>query len=881
MPRKIKKYYVCILISIVFTTAAFSEESTGWKIAGPFSSSVSESVLNELDFDYLTLFKMSASGEAEARATTVSSVGEMAWKDAKAAATNNGVDFIAAFGAVENSVAYAYRSFHSSAAVQTVMQIGSDDGVKIWLNGELVFGNHVNRSLVDGQDAVLVKLREGENRLLVKVAQGWGDWGFSLTFSDPEVERRRARTVKPVSLRICLDNNTTPPGGSLTGTIVSEPAALIDGYVLVHLIDGSGAVLGSARCTVSERFSIPVPEKVPELCYVRAEGKGEASGLRSVDCPIGIGDAAYLFHSALATARTVSSVLRPGAEGNLSTCPDPKATLKFLVSAIRGEIPSGLKTRDSTLLALKDIKAIAYNGAPLGGLHRYAYHSSFDGSVQPYTLYVPGGYDSRQRYGLVLALHGAQGNDWDMAAAIAAAEPKDMLVLAPYGRGDMGWSTSGERDAIDVLDLVTKYYSIDPDRIYLTGRSMGGFGTWRLGSLYASRFAAIAAFAGWTGDDSLENLINIPVLVVHGEDDETVPIDSDRRAVQILQKLGARVRFDSLPGVGHDAMGAWMQIEGPERLLKWFRQWKRSAWPSEVRARTSQARYGRQYWIGVEELIKPLTQAAIDSKILDGRHISIDTENVALFSIDLGHPKLAESGRLLLLVDGINLTVDAGSRRAFFALGSDGRFRVMRDNPVLLPNGGGGLAGIFDDSVCIVYGSARPGRTAINREAARVLASFAGATTVSIGAVSGLIPVVSDMEVDDDIIKNKSLILVGCGDENRVLARIAQHLALPLSAAGGFSAGGREYKGTGMIQICPNPEAPNRLVCVFSFPFEKTKVVSYAAGLLASVRSFGDGQSGICGFGTPDLMVVDRSKGLLWSGSFDRGWKRLIELSSQ
>ncbi len=886
MPRIIESTRFALMLFIIFyllPSPIASEEAAGWLIAGPFKSEGSGGLSDGLDTDYLELFRMSAAGEEDVRPNTVSGGGEIPWKDAGSASSARGVDFIAAFGAVEDSVAYAYRSFRSSAAIQSVMRIGSDDGVKVWLNGELVFGNHVNRSLVEGQDAVIVSLREGENRLLVKVGQGWGEWGFSLAFVDPQIEREAAQAATPTALRVCLDRNTAIPGGRLTGTVMTDPAALIEGSALVELVDDSKKVLGSAVCAVSGRFSIPVPETAPQVCYIRAEGKQAASGLRAVMQPIAVGDPLHLARSAAATARVAAAVLFADTGRRPRSCPDPKATLDFLVSELEDRIPSGLRTRDSSIFAVRDVEAVAYGSSPLPGLRRYAYRSSFDDSVQPYTLYVPENYDPRRRYSLVLALHGARGNDWDMAAAIAGAAPDDMLILAPYGRGDMGWSMTGERDAIDVLDLVTDFYSIDPDRIYVTGRSMGGFGTWRLGALYASRFAAIAPFAGWTSTESLENLIHIPVLVVHGEDDDTVPIDPDRQAVQVLRKLGARVHFDALPGVGHDAMAAWMREEGPDRLLRWFRQWKRSSWPDEVRTRTNQARYGRRYWVGIEELAKPLSPAAVDARILDARHLSVETENVTSFSLDLRHPKLAASGRILILVDGINLTADAGSERAFFSMGADGRFRAARDRLLgssTIPNRGGGLAALFDGPLCIVYGTAKLSRAEANKETAFALVGRGREGALSSAADMGFIPVLADTEVDEGLVASRSLILVGGVDENKVVARIARRLPVPV-AAGPAKAAGRTFTGAGMMQVCPNPEAPARLVCVIAFPFEKDRLVSYAAGLFAAMRSFGDSRAGLCGFATPDLMIVERSKGLIWSASFDREWTRLIELFSQ
>jgi len=873
---------LCAALFLAIALAS-AQEARGWLVAGPFGASETSGFAGALDADFLASSGMSKAGEAGARPSAIAVGPGPAWKDAGPAGRVDGVDFIAAFGQVEDSVAYAFTTFRSAAELESVMRIGSDDGVKVWLNGELVFGHHVNRALLAGQDAVLVRLKAGENRLLVKVSQGWGSWEFSVSFADPESERAAAYGIKPTSLAICLDEGAARPGGLLSGVVMTSPAAIIGGNAKIILEDGSGKRLGSAIAPISGRFSIPLPPDAAEICLVRAEGSGDAASLKASPTRIVVGDPAFIVSKSLASARTAASVMVPGRIALRGPCPDPEATLRFLVSELEGRVPEGLKTRESTLLAIGDAYSVAYGAAPLGGLHRYAYRSVLDGSVQPYSLYVPEGYDPGRSYGLVVALHGAQGNDWDMAASIAAAEPRDMLIVAPYGRGDLGWSASGEVDAMDVLDLVSAFYSIDPDRVYLTGRSMGGFGTWRLGQLYSSRFAAIAPFAGWTSAEALENLVNIPVLVVHGEEDYDVPIDDDRAAVSVLAKLGGNVRFDALRGVGHDAMGAWMEELGPERLLSWLRRWKRDAWPDKAKARTDRALYGRHSWVRIEDLSKPLSLAALDAEIVDSRHVIVETENLSAFSLDLRHPKLAASGSILLLVDGMNLTADARSARARFELGAKGAFRPAPDpDPAeadaRAPNPGGGIASLYNQPLCIVYGTNKASRKAINEDAALALAGRDRAGILSGGASLGEIPVLADTEVDAALLASRSLILVGSAEENSVIARIAPRLPAPIGK-GGPTVLGRNYGKAGMIQVCPNPEAPGRLVCVFDLPFPGDKVRGYAAGLSIALRSFGS-KSGIGGFSTPDLVVVDASKGTLWSGSFDRGWKRLVELYS-
>jgi hypothetical protein len=881
-PAAARRLGASLALAAAIACPAAAQAAEGWLIAGPFAAG-SQGLADPLDLDFLASSGLAAEGEAAARPSLVQAVGKESWKESAAATSQDGagVDFIAAFGQVEDAVAYAYRSFRSASAVDAVMRLGSDDGAKVWINGKLVFGNHAHRALSDGQDAVLVRLEKGENRVLVKVGQGWGSWGFLLRFADPAVERKAALVASPGALALCLDEDSGRPGGTISGSVMTaSPAALVEGGAVITLRDAGGAPLASARAPISGRFSLRVPEGATELCYLGAVGTGRAAGLSAPAMALVVGDPSFLLRSALATARVASASLARSASPSPRSCPDPAATLEFLAAELEGRIPAALQTREALMLALGDIKSAAYGTEPLPGLHRYAYRSKVDGAVQPYSLYVPPGYDPSRRYGLVLALHGASGNDYDMAASIASANPPDMLVLAPFGRGDLGWSATGETDAMDVLDLALGGYSVDPERVYLTGRSMGGFGTWRLGQLYARRFAAIAPFAGWTGTDCLENLVNTPVLVVHGEADDTIPIDEDRAAVAILKELGCEVRFDSLPGAGHDAMGAWFEAGGPERLLDWFRPRRLAAWPDKVMARTSQARYGRQAWVGILGLSRPLAEAGIDAAVVDERHISIETENVAAFSLDLRHPKLASSGRLLLLVDGKNLTADAGSAEAVFELGQDGRFKAAaprRAAAGIPPNGGSGFAGLFEGPVAFVYGTGVASRAGVNRRAALALAGRDENGPLPGGIILGTFPVLRDTEVDALYAASHSLVLVGGVEENSALARLAGRLPVAIGR-GSVEVAGRSFKKAGTIMVCPNPEAPGRLLCVFALPFDEARVAAYGGGLSAALGAFGSNR-GACGFGTPDLTILDSAMKVAWMGSFDRSWEDLVDLS--
>jgi len=190
-----------------------------------------------------------------------------------------------------------------------------------------------------------------------------------------------------------------------------------------------------------------------------------------------------------------------------------------------------------------------------------------------YLLYLPKDYEeSDQKFPLVLFLHGAgeRGNDLEKVKVHGLPklvnEGKDFpfIVVSPQCPDLMIWN-------IDVLssllDEIEANYRVDKNRIYLTGLSMGGHGTWSLALAQPNRFAAIAPVCGWA-DTSKANLIaNLPVWVFHGAKDVVVPVKSSEDMVSALKNYGSNVKLTIYPEANHDS---WTETYNNEELYKWF-----------------------------------------------------------------------------------------------------------------------------------------------------------------------------------------------------------------------------------------------------------------------------------------------------------------------
>jgi poly(3-hydroxybutyrate) depolymerase len=193
-----------------------------------------------------------------------------------------------------------------------------------------------------------------------------------------------------------------------------------------------------------------------------------------------------------------------------------------------------------------------------------AYRSSFDGKLVPYRVFVPSNYNKSKKYPLLVMLHGAGGNETDFVDAYRKlfpkfAEERGYIIASVNGRGPLSGYTKesgGEQDVLDVADLMKKNYSVDASRVYLGGHSMGGGGTWRLGLLYADRWAGLIPLAGSNpsalpGYEALLKTRKLPIMMVCGEKDALVAVAGCRTIAEKTKAIDAPLKYAEYPGADH------------------------------------------------------------------------------------------------------------------------------------------------------------------------------------------------------------------------------------------------------------------------------------------------------------------------------------------
>jgi predicted esterase len=221
------------------------------------------------------------------------------------------------------------------------------------------------------------------------------------------------------------------------------------------------------------------------------------------------------------------------------------------------------------------------------GFFRRAFRSKVDGTLQPYGIRVPAGFDARaaRRYPLIVFLHGSASDETNLSGFDFLSEG-DAIEIAPRGRGPSNAFTRdhAQEDIEEAIAAAIESYPIDRTRIVLTGFSMGGYGVYRTFYEHPERYRALAVFSGapdlgsqyfpseghpnFTDDRTLARFKAVPMFIFHGLQDLNCPFPVTQEVVAKLGRAGAKVELVTEEGAGH-------QRPGPEALRRyheWLRQ---------------------------------------------------------------------------------------------------------------------------------------------------------------------------------------------------------------------------------------------------------------------------------------------------------------------
>jgi predicted peptidase len=197
-----------------------------------------------------------------------------------------------------------------------------------------------------------------------------------------------------------------------------------------------------------------------------------------------------------------------------------------------------------------------------------------------YVLFVPHGYNGEKDFPLILFLHGAGERGDDGQAPVRQGignaikfkgkeKSFPFFVIFPQANKNGTWKASGDdaRRAMAMLKEVEKYYKIDSKRIYLTGLSLGGMGTWSLAAAHPDKWAAIVPICGGGDPATAEKIKHIPCWCFCGDKDAPKLLGGCRAMIKALKDAGAEPRYSEFPYVGHNS---WDSAYVTPELYPWL-----------------------------------------------------------------------------------------------------------------------------------------------------------------------------------------------------------------------------------------------------------------------------------------------------------------------
>ncbi len=465
-----------------------------------------------------------------------------------------------------------------------------------------------------------------------------------------------------------------------------------------------------------------------------------------------------------------------------------------------------------------------------------AYRCRTDGSPQPYYLRLPKGYTPDRPWPLVIFLHGyvpetCKAEPWVLPARQwAMAAERGVIMAMPHGRRNSDFLGIGEVDTLRVIEELRRWYRIDPDRILLTGCSMGGYGGWAIGLRQPDWFAGLALMSGqsdfftWERRDRGEvgfkswcilqnnpldlvpNAQHLPVLLQHGALDPLVPVVHSRLIVPEVQRLRYAIEYHEYANQGHYL---YWEDEYVRRILDWCVKQKRVAAPARVRFRTFTPRQGRAYWVDVRGLHKWGPPADVTA-VAEPSEVRVQCTNVSELWLDLP-ASLVGTGRPLKVNQQALGTVTPGPRRV--RIGADGRPQPLEaaTPPADRPRTGPARE-VFNQPFRLVWASGGDAaRVAYNQGEAERLRQ------VWWDFCEGWPPLSADRDLTAEQVREHNLVIFGEPDAV-TLAGIAEPAKiLPEGikmAPQVYTVGQHTYQGAnlGMILLAPHPLHAQRLI---------------------------------------------------------------------
>lgn len=781
----------------------------------------------------------------------------------------------------EFTVGYAYTTVTPAQPGTAALAVGSDDGVRVWLNGRLVHDHAIRRGVRPDEDLVPVALEAGENRILVKVEQGTGGWGVCL------------RVLHPSEALAVFSRMLTP-------TIVSDEPGRLVIATNQHLAGLAGPEHVVAVEVVGAGGRIAASKTVPNGDRVFLDPSSWADGSYEIICSMTAPDARLLVRRlpwykgdpAAAAGEVVASAVR--ADATTIVGAHHAMLADMLLNNAGGDLdevlPSQLSRLYGPLMEFEELlleQAGQTGGVRSRGFVRLAYFDEVDDSPQFCRAYLPAGYTPDRKWSLIVNLHGYYAENppyvgwWDIDRRYdGAADQGIAIVIHPMGRYNTSYRGIGDADVLRCIELAKRRFAVDENRVYLTGYSMGGGGTWHVGTRHPDLFAALGPYYGgwdyhvWIDREGIANmterarflaeaessfaqadqLLNVPVWVMHGDADTLVEPDQSRYVVRMLQRWGYDIRYHEVPGRGHEALGT------EDALYSWFLQHERDPNPRHVRVRSADLEGAAAYWVKIGQREDPFAFINADVEVVGPNTIRLDTDNALEVTLSPGGALVDRAQPLDVIWNGADVRTVRLDPEGEVTLRAD---HYQPSGVVKTPRIEGPVADLQTTPFAVVIGTSSP-----DPMMRRLCRKYAESAAGDWQRRQHTTPrVFADSEITDEDMRKYSLILFGGPDENIATKKLIGDLPLRISSDE-IVVDGRAFPApdAALKMVYPNPLNPERYVSVIAAT--SPKGMCFADHLPDSLDfCIGDGRipDGEAGRPEEKLFVV--------SGSFGHAWR--------
>ncbi len=536
------------------------------------------------------------------------------------------------------------------------------------------------------------------------------------------------------------------------------------------------------------------------------------------------------------------------------------------------------------------------NRAPSPGEYAMQYYRAHtDDSVQTYSLWLPPSYVPKKKFALLIQLHGigpevaaGQRQTWQGQGTAEWIDTNQPVIVAhPFGRKNAFYQGIAEEDVLQVIAEIEQHYSVDLDRVFIMGHSMGGAGSYTVGLHFPDKFGSITPIdpAMWTPEDGEADLpewarpqaaiVRAPNLFPNAHN---LPVFFKNAGAGIqrastkfsdgIVAAGGFATMESFPGMPHHfaPQMSYSMFEAQATLMPIQRQ------PPTVKFYTTTLRYNQAYWVTLDQLEQHNRDTTITATYDDGKpsvqprrpgvppppaapsrapSLAVTTSNLAAFSLQLGTlPSPADSAVALpIKIDDREVITLNGAlpTEIHFAKSANGWSRVEAA-AVLAAGKRHGMQGpigdVFNERFLAVYGDGDRDLAIAELDAVR--------NPPGQSIIHGEFPMKAAAKITAEDIASSNLILFGTPATNPVLRRLAPRLPAALMGDG--------TGNPGVVFIYPNPENPARYVVVWTTKLLSILNAAPKLGYIQPVNLL------------PDYVRV-KDGAILSAGHFDNTWQ--------